>query len=451
MTIERRWGLLVAGAVALGLAVRVGFVMANPHLRPLGDAGEYWGQANLLAEGKGFIEPYIYAATGQQLQTAKLPPLYIMLLSLCSLVGFKSFFAHRIWSAVLSASAVGLGALVGQDLAGRRVGLMAAVVIAICPNLWMSAGLGMSETISPSLVLLVLWAAYRMWRRPGAGRAAVLGLTIGFATLGRDELILFAPFILLPLAFGAVGRSWVQRSRLLAAGGIALAAVVGPWAGYNMSRFSHPVLVTDRLGLALAAANCNQAWSGPIAGFWSMKCAAASVAGARGDESAQYAAAMTYAVKYLSSHIGGLPKVELERMGRTFGFYRPVQQIDIDSYVEGRPKFWAFVGLGMFYSLVPLSLWGGRVLRRRGLPLFPMVAVAADVVVVVLITYGTTRFRVTLDAVLVLLAAIAVDDLIRRPRREAPRRRPALGASPAPSCPMSGVGSARTRRAASDA
>ena len=154
------------------------------------------------------------------MQSAKLPPLYIMLLALCSLVGLKSFLAHRIWSAIIGASAVGLAAVVGRDLAGRRVGLLAAVVVAVYPNLWMSDSLGMSETLSPVLVLLVLWAAYRMNRRPSlaGGRS---GAAIGLACSGRDELILLVPLILLPMAWRLHGRSWAQRLRLLAAGGSA--------------------------------------------------------------------------------------------------------------------------------------------------------------------------------------------------------------------------------------
>ena len=50
----------------------------------------------------------------------------------------------------------------------------------------------MSETLTPVLVLLVLWAAYRLHRRPGPGPAAGLGAAVGLAALGRDELILLA-------------------------------------------------------------------------------------------------------------------------------------------------------------------------------------------------------------------------------------------------------------------
>jgi 4-amino-4-deoxy-L-arabinose transferase-like glycosyltransferase len=436
----RAWRGQVAAVVALGLAIRLAAVLARPHLVAGGDAAEYLGQANLLAEGKGFIEPLIYAATHQAVQTAKLPPLYIMVLSLCSLAGFKGFLAHRVWSAIIGASAVGLAAVVGKELAGPRVGLLAALLVAVDPNLWINDSLGMSETLTPVLVLLVLWAAYRMRRRPGLASAAWLGAAIGLAALGRDELILLALFILVPLVLGAPSRPWPERLRILAAGALACAVVVGPWIGYNMTRFTDRVFITDRFGATLAVANCDPAWRGPLAGYWSFNCALAAERGATGDESVRDAAAGRVATRYIANHLGGLPKVELERLGRTFGVYEPIQQIRLDVYVESHPEFWAFVGLGLYYALVPPSVVGVVLLRRRGVIVYPLLAVGADVVVAVLVTYGQTRFRAPLEPVLALLAAVAVDGLLtkwgsRRAPPAAEHRWRARAASLTPSDP----------------
>jgi 4-amino-4-deoxy-L-arabinose transferase-like glycosyltransferase len=413
---------IIAGA---GLAIRLAAVLSRPHLVPAGDPFEYLGQANLLARGKGFIEPHIYATTGHVAQTAKLPPLYTMVLALCSVVGFKSFLAHRMWSAVVGATAVPLAALVGRDLAGRRVGLLAAAGLAVYPNIWMPGMLGMSETITPVLVLLVLWTAYRMWRRPGWRSAVLLGASIGLAALGRDELLLLAPLILLPLALGPwrgrVRRSWDEwRPRLvtLVAGLLATLAVLAPWVGYNLSRFHDPVFISDRFGATVAAANCESAWHGPLAGYWQMTCASAAEAGVQGDESVADAAAQRAGFRYIGDHAGGLAGVEWKRLGRTFGFYRPAQQIDLDVFVEGRPRLWALAGLWMYYALLPFAVAGAVLLRRRGVLIFPLIAVAVVPIAATLATYGQTRFRAPLEPVLVLLAAVAVDGLIRRWRGE---------------------------------
>jgi 4-amino-4-deoxy-L-arabinose transferase-like glycosyltransferase len=413
--------------VAAGLAIRLAAVMSRPHLAAAGDPFEYNGQANLLAQGKGFIEPFVYARTGQMAQTAKLPPLYTMLLALSSLVGFKTFLAHRIWSAILGAAAVPLAALVGRDLAGRRAGLIAAAGVAVYPNIWMPDMLGMSETIVPVLVLLVLLTAYRMWRRPGWRPAVALGVAIGFAALGRDELLLLAPLVLLPLALGSTRRwrrrswpEWRTRLRTLGAGMLATAAVVGPWVGYNLSRFEDPVFITSRAGTAFASANCDASWHGPFAGYWELPCASAAVAGVRGDESVDDAAAGRVGLRYVRNHIGGLPLVEWERLGRTFGFYQPAEQLNLDVFVEGRPQLWARVGLGMYYALLPLAAAGAVVLRRRRVIIYPLIAVGVVTIASTLVIYGTTRFRAPLEPVLVLLAAVTVDAVISRWRGDAP-------------------------------
>lgn len=410
---ERNWRALVAAAFSLGIAIRLVSVLVRPHLAPAGDPLEYVGQANLLVDGKGWIEPLVYHHTGAHLQTAKLPPLFTLLMAMCSIVGLKSFFAHRIWSAILGSLAVPVAAGLGKEVAGRRVAVLAAFGVAVYPNMWMSDGLAMSETVSPILTMLVLWAAYRMWRHPSRIGAALLGLSIGFAALARDELLLLAVLVMLPLALMAPSTNRAERVRLAGVGVAGVVLVTAPWVGFNLSRFSHPVLISDRFGVTFAAANCDSIWHGPLRGFWSMPCAAQAAAGVHGDESAVDPVALRHGLHYVSGHMAGLPSIELARLGRTFGFYRPGNQIELDSFIEGRPLLWARVGLGMFYAFAALSIVGAVMLRRRRLLLFPMIAVAVDVVVAVLVTYGQTRFRATLEPVLVILSAVALEGFMR--------------------------------------
>jgi hypothetical protein len=164
-----------------------------------------------------------------------------------------------------------------------------------------------------------------------------------------------------------------------------------------------------------------------------MQCADEAAAGVHGDESAVDPVAFRRGLHYVNGHLSGLPSIELARLGRTFGFYRPESQVQLDSFVEGRPLLWAQVGLGMFYAFVALSVAGAVLLRRRGVPLFPMVAVAVDVVLAVLVTYGQTRFRATLEPVLVVLSAVALSEWGLLRRALPTRARASTPARPAPS------------------
>jgi hypothetical protein len=101
--------------------------------------------------------------------------------------------------------------------------------------------------------------------------------------------------------------------------------------------------------------------------------------------------------------------VEIAREGRAFGLFHPLEQIRLDSTVETRPYRWALVGLGMYYALVLLSVGGLVLLRRRRVPILPLLAVGLDVVVSVALTFGETRYRTTFELALVLAAAVQLD------------------------------------------
>ena len=79
----------------------------------------------------------------------------------------------------------------------------------------------------------------------------------------------------------------------------------------------------------------------------------------------------------------------------------------------GRPRLPATLGLFAYYSLVALAVGGVVVLRRRRIPLLPLAAIGADVLLVAAATFGQTRYRTSLDAVLVVLAGVALARLVR--------------------------------------
>jgi hypothetical protein len=72
----------------------------------------------------------------------------------------------------------------------------------------------------------------------------------------------------------------------------------------------------------------------------------------------------------------------------------------------------------MYYAFVTLSVAGALVLRRRGLPISPLVGLIATAAVSVVLTYGQTRFRAPAEPAFVLLSAVALDALLRRGRRD---------------------------------
>ena len=419
--VPRHWWGWVTGWTAVGLGVRVAAVLGRPHRAPGGDAFFYHGEANLLAAGHGFINPFLYYGMHRPVPTASFPPGFVLVLAAAWLVGLKSFLARRLWCCVLGAAAVTVGALAGRRIGGPRAGIIAAALIALHPNLWMPDELAFSECLTPLLVAAVLLAAYRLRERGGPWDAAGLGLTVGVAAMVRDELALLGVLLVVPLTLGTWHRP--ARARLVSLGAAAAAAVlvVGPWVGYNLTRFEKPVYISSGLGVTLASANCPPLWSGPQEGYWSQACATAVAVPAAADESVQAAAYQSAALRFIRSHESRLVPVVAARLGRAFGLFHPLQQIRFDARVETRPYHWALLGLVSYYGLVILALGGAALLRSRHQPLWPLVAVGLTVAVSVVVAFGDTRYRIAFEMALVLSSSVYLDAVWshRRPRHAA--------------------------------
>jgi hypothetical protein len=233
-------------------------------------------------------------------------------------------------------------------------------------------------------------------------------------------------FIVVPLVLLASPLGWGRRVGLLALAGLVFLVVVGPWVGYNMSRFHDPVYVSSGFGVTLASANCAQLYQGPTEGYWSLECAvlAKDTFTPGADESVQASEAQAYAMRFIRHHEHRLLPVELAKEGRAFGLFHPLEQIRLDSTVETRPYRWALVGLAMYYALAVLSVGGLVLLRRRRIPIFPLLAVVLDVVVSVALTFGQTRYRTTAEVALVLASAVQLEWVWGRLARGRVRQRP---------------------------
>ena len=420
--------------IVLGLAIRLDTVYSQAGKVAGGDAYFYYNAAKLLVSGHGFINPYLYIPHGAHhvVQSADFPPLFIFALAIPSAVGLKSFLVARVWCCVLGAAAIGVCGYTGREIGGPRVGLIAAFLLAVYPNIWMTDELALSEALAPLLVATLLLFAYRFWKDPGVKRGIWLGVVLGLAMLGRDELTVLVLFLVVPLVLLARALSWKRRVAVLGIALLATALVVAPWVGYNLSRFQKPVFISTGLGVTLASADCAATYSGQDEGYWSMPCALAYSDNAwfkahpKADDSAQGDEFEHLALVYVRSHENRLVPVTLAKIGRTFGFFHPLEQIQIDAYVETRPYAWAAVGLVMYYALLPLAIAGTVILRRRRVPSFPLWAIGLNVVIASALTFGQTRYRTSFEVSLVLLAAVALDAFwsLLRQREPAPQLQP---------------------------
>ena len=402
--------------LALGLGLRLIYGLAIAGDAPLlGDGLEFNQLAGLLADGRGYIQPGPFEASGEELPTADKPPLYPMVVALFMLVGGNGYEVQHVAGAVIGTATVAAVGLLGRRVGGDRVGLLAAGLAAAYPLLIAADGSLRSESLYALMIALVLVAAYRLADRPTTGRAAAAGALIALAALTRSEAVVLIALLVLPMALLAAGRR--RAVRLTAVAAAVCLLVLAPWLARTWAAFDRPVFVSTNSGGLLAGANCDKTYHGDFLGQWVFDC----LAPPSSDNEAEVSAALARdGIDYARDNAGRLPVVVAVRVLRTWELYRPRQQWHFEEFFEGRDRQVEKAGIAMYALMVPLALFGALVLRRRGEPLRALAAMPILVTLVSAGAYGFTRFRVGAEPVIVVLAALGIAVLMDRRRgREA--------------------------------
>jgi 4-amino-4-deoxy-L-arabinose transferase-like glycosyltransferase len=409
-------------AIALGLAVRLIYAYHDKWDSGIGgDSAYYHYQANALARGLGFVDPWSWALRHTGVHAgAEHPPLYTMYLAIPSWLGFDTYHEHMIAGCILGSLTCGVVGLAGRAVAGARVGIVAALIAAVYVNLWVNDPLVLSETITTFVLAFAVLFAYRFWRDPSWRNASFFGLSCGFAMLARAEIALYLPIVAIPLVIGA--RSLATKERIQRFGVIVLLAAIPvvPWVGYNLSRFNQPVTLSDGGDFTLANTYCKTTFYGPRVGWWDLRCVPDRWA-IPGDESDAAKVFRKQGLDYLGDHLTRFPVVLLARFGRMWELYQPFQKLKWDAFEQGRsPPYVPKVALAQFYVLVLLAIGGLVMLRRRKVIIYPLVALAVTATFAGMLAFGGTRYRAPAELAIVIAAAVPIVALWNRwfpPRR----------------------------------
>jgi 4-amino-4-deoxy-L-arabinose transferase-like glycosyltransferase len=284
-----RW--LVA-LILVGLTLRFAWVVAvNPD--PLDgrwdDTVFYDGSAKGLAEGRGYLN-------FEQKPTAHWPIGYSGLIAPLYFVFGRNILAPKVLNVLLGAATVLAVYVLGARLFDRRVGLVAAALLALFPSQIFFSTLVMTEVFFAALVTVVVLLVV-VWTLPPSpeadpplaekvdppGRAAVsapsaegnarpaayklllLGLLVGYGAITRGEGAMIILVVLLIWWLSRSGwRPFLRRSALLLAG---VMLVMGPWTIRNFIVFRAPVFVSTAVGYALWQGNRADAYNPHDWGF----------------------------------------------------------------------------------------------------------------------------------------------------------------------------------------
>lgn len=421
--IERAFRWWLAGIMAVGLAVRVAFVVIRQSSVELvtGDAYWYHFQAKLVAEGKGFLHPFEYFKHGVRAPGADHPPGFVTILAVLDLLGIDSPQGQRLAMCVVGTASIAVVGLLGRRLGGPVVGLIAAGLAAIYPNIWINDGMLMVETVFIFATAVSLLACYRYLERHDRRDLLVMSAALTLGATTRPESIVLFGILLLPVVLLRRQLTWTQRALHLVLAALVPVVVFAPWVVYNLGRFEAPVLISTGAGQTLAAGNCDLTYSGSHLGFYDTRCLLAPQIEepTTEDLSLRDGEYRRIAMDYMSEHRGELPKVMAARIGRVWHLYRPGQSIGLDGWIEGRsggPPGTSFglvrEALWSYYALMPLAAVGLVVLKRRRQEIWPMLAQPVLVTVVAAMTFGITRYRAGVEVSVVVCAALAIGAIL---------------------------------------
>ncbi len=275
------------------------------------DGPAYQARAQLLREGAGFPSSDDWIFRQLVSPGAVHPPGNTLLVAFGQQIGLRTGHQSQLLGCVVGTVAVVVIAHLGREVAGRRVGLLAGWIAALHPGLWSFDPTVMAETPGQLLTAIVLLLAYRFWRTPSLIGAAWLGGATAAAALTRSELAILVAILVIPICFTAAGTNRQAVSRVAAAL-LWSAMVLGPWVGWNLVRFEHPVTLASGIDLSLAYAQCDQTWYGPDTGYWNLFCATGvqqRPSNARSDESELGQQYRKQAGSYIAAHPGRWPVV----------------------------------------------------------------------------------------------------------------------------------------------
>lgn len=211
----RAAGLWVAGAVVMGLALRL-WAFAGVSGAYLADDTRYVAVAQNLAHG--------FAPSGDGEWFGARVVFLWPVAGLFRLFGAGDVTAVA-WPLAASVAAVAATYLLAAEITGkRRVGVVAAVIAAASPLDVLVASRLRPDAVMPLFVVLAVWAACRARRTArGLWWAAAAGALLAAAWSAREMALVMAPVVVLA--------AWRPSWRALAAGVAGFAAVVAACCG----------------------------------------------------------------------------------------------------------------------------------------------------------------------------------------------------------------------------
>jgi tetratricopeptide (TPR) repeat protein len=401
--------LLVSLVVVAALSLRLIYIEQlrdNPLFdHPVMDEAyhDQWGQA--IAEGRRFVDgPYFRA------------PLYPALLGAIYTAFGHNLLIPRIIQAVLGSVSCGLIFLIGRRAFGRTAGAAAGFAAA---SYWMLIYFD-GELLIPTLIvfldLLLIWLLLRVAEKPGHLRWGMAGVVLGLTAIARPNVLLFAPAI-------ALWQLVLYCSSLRRFAGYFAATLAGcllvvlPMTIRNYVVGNDLVLISSQGGVNFYIGNNAQSDGrtaivpGTPGDWWEGYRATVSRAEQAAGRTLKPSEVSDYYYAEAFDFIRNEPKAFLSllwlKLRLSWTRWELSNNKDIYFWSEQMTPLLSRLPLG-FGLVGPLGIVGLALCWRRRCALFPIWGFVLVYMVGVVMFFCTSRYRMPVVALLIVLAAYAL-------------------------------------------
>ena len=411
--VPRRELWLLGAAIALGLALRLVYVIATWDHQLAGDEIEYDIQGAFIADGKWFWSTTPYGEAHPSLWKTPGYPVWVGVLY--SLVGKQPDVVMLIQVLLLGPLTIVLTWLLGRRLFGAWVGAAAAFVAAVHPFVWQFEARLFGEALATPLTLAILLLV--LDRRPSLRAALGAGALSGLLILVKPSA-----FHILVAVGAAIWIGWRGRTGLVRAAA-ALAAcvlVIAPWTIRNYAEFDAFVPLSAQDAGIYGVFNDDAAHDEDAPWRWRpFTTREGDILEGRPLEDDELRAELRdRALEYIADHPDSVPKAILWNGVLRFWDLRDPDEALEEVPFQGRSRALTWAGLVIWWALLPLGLLALFLARRRRGLAVPLALMFAFACFVYLGNTGT-RYRAPFEPVFAVLACSAVWELARLRRSRA--------------------------------
>lgn len=400
--IERRSAVLLLVIIVLTLGVRVGFVMTL-------DDELYWPDPKYFDRIAWRIVSEGRIATGEPDEMAVLrPPFQAFVMTVPYTAAGHSYRAAYLFQALLSGFIPLLLYLIARDTLGKGVGLLAAFFGAFYPYYVYMAGALYPTQTATLLMLTFVYFAMKTRERPTAAFAVAQGLALGALVLTRSVSLIFAPFAffwtlrgrktilaatLLALSAMAVVLPWTVRNHVVSGEFIPVSAV----GGHAFMLGSHPEATATSQTRTPVPEDLAEARKTTPPGAWDKMC-------------------MERGLEYVRDDPARFVSLYFQKLVNYYRFYPDT--ISKNEFTSSRTTWIALLTSGPAIILGLVGMWLARGKWRELMPAYAVVIIYS----LVYPAFTTcVRYRLPLDAYLLLFAAATIVWVGKRLRGEPAR------------------------------